>query len=88
MNPDLAWAVWCGERQRRSEDMLARVLPAADQAPVPLSRAMRYAVLDGGKRIRPLLAYAAGELVELDVVGANRVEDDIALMVLRRNPMW
>jgi farnesyl diphosphate synthase len=62
MNPDLAWAVWCGERQRRIEDVLARVLPAADRAPAPLSRAMRYAVLDGGKRMRPLLAYAAGEL--------------------------
>jgi len=62
MNPDLAWAVWCGERQRRIEDVLARVLPAADCAPAPLSRAMRYAVLEGGKRMRPLLAYAAGEL--------------------------
>jgi farnesyl diphosphate synthase len=62
MHPDLAWAVWCGERQRRIEDVLARVLPSADLAPVPLCRAMRYAVLDGGKRMRPLLAYAAGEL--------------------------
>jgi len=63
MNPDLAWAVWCGERQRRVEDVLARVLPAANLPPVLLSQAMRYAVLDGGKRMRPLLAYAAGELV-------------------------
>jgi farnesyl diphosphate synthase len=64
MNPDLAWAVWCGERQRRIEDVLARVLPAADLAPTVLCRAMRYAVLDGGKRMRPLLAYAAGELAD------------------------
>ena len=63
MNPDLAWAVWCSERQRRIEDVLARVLPAADRVPVELSQAMRYAVLDGGKRMRPLLAYAAGEVV-------------------------
>ena len=62
MNPDLAWAVWCGERQRRIEDVLERVLPGADQVPIALCRAMRYAVLDGGKRMRPLLAYAAGEL--------------------------
>ncbi len=27
---------------------------------------MRYAVLDGGKRVRPLLAYAAGEAVGAD----------------------
>ena len=30
MNPDLAWAVWCGERQRRIEDVLARLLPPDD----------------------------------------------------------
>jgi farnesyl diphosphate synthase len=64
MNPDVAWAVWSGERQRRIEDVLERVLPAADTAPVELSRAMRYAVLDGGKRIRPLLSYAAGEFAD------------------------
>ena len=62
MNPDLAWAVWCSERQRRIEDVLARALPRADGNPVALSQAMRYAVLDGGKRMRPLLAYAAGEV--------------------------
>ena len=62
MNPDLAWAVWCSERQRRIEDVLARALPRADENPVALSQAMRYAVLEGGKRMRPLLAYAAGEV--------------------------
>jgi farnesyl diphosphate synthase len=62
MNPDLAWAVWCGERQRRIEDVLARALPAAADPPERLSQAMRHAVLDGGKRMRPLLAYAAGEV--------------------------
>jgi farnesyl diphosphate synthase len=70
MNPDLAWAVWCGERQRRIEDVLERSLPAADLVPTTLCQAMRYAVLGGGKRMRPLLAYAAGELAEapLDAV--------------------
>ena len=63
MNPDLAWAVWCSERQRRIEDVLEKVLPPADRVPVALAQAMRYAVLDGGKRMRPLLAYAAGEVV-------------------------
>jgi len=66
MSPDLAWAVWCSERQRRVEDVLARLLPEADLEPAQLSRAMRYAVLDGGKRMRPLLAYAAGEIVDAD----------------------
>jgi len=62
MNADLPWPVWSSERQQRIEDALVRVLPAPDLAPVPLSQAMRYAVLDGGKRVRPLLAYAAGEV--------------------------
>jgi len=64
MDPDLAFAVWCGERQRRIEDVLDRSLPAEDDGPAPLVAAMRYAVLGGGKRIRPLLAYAAGEAVD------------------------
>jgi farnesyl diphosphate synthase len=38
---------------------------ALDLAPV-LSQAMRYAVLDGGKRLRPLLVLAAAEAVEAD----------------------
>jgi len=72
MNPDVAWAVWSGERQRRIEEVLERLLPSAEIAPARLSQAMRYAVLDGGKRLRPLLAYAAGELAgaPLDLVDA------------------
>jgi farnesyl diphosphate synthase len=49
--------------QERVETALERVLPPADHAPQLLHRAMRYAVLGGGKRVRPLLAFAAGELV-------------------------
>ena len=66
MNPDVAFAVWSGERQRRIEDVLNRALPPEESAPTDLHRAMRYAVLGGGKRIRPLLAYAAGELAGAD----------------------
>lgn len=44
----------------RADDALARVLPADEQPPVELHRAMRYAVLGGGKRLRPLLVYATG----------------------------
>ena len=39
--------------------VLARLLPAGD-APATLARAMRYAVLNGGKRVRPRLVYASG----------------------------
>ncbi|MEO7432448.1 MAG: (2E,6E)-farnesyl diphosphate synthase [Dokdonella sp.] len=44
----------------RADDALARALPSADLPPVELHRAMRYAVLGGGKRLRPLLVYATG----------------------------
>jgi farnesyl diphosphate synthase len=66
MHPDLAFPVWTGERQRRVEDVLERTLPAGDSPPADLHQAMRYSVLNGGKRMRPLLAYAAGEFAEAD----------------------
>jgi farnesyl diphosphate synthase len=66
MNPDLAWAVWSQERQRRLEHVLEGLLPSGGPGAPALHRAMRYAVLDGGKRIRPLLAYAAGEVADAD----------------------
>ncbi|MBB3256970.1 farnesyl diphosphate synthase [Paraburkholderia bannensis] len=46
----------------RVESALDHYLPAADVQPAPLHDAMRYAVLGGGKRVRPLLCHAAGEL--------------------------
>jgi len=53
---------WMGEIQARLESALARLLPAAHIAPARLHEAMRYASLEGGKRVRPLLVFAAGEL--------------------------
>jgi farnesyl diphosphate synthase len=53
---------WVHARQTRIESTLENVLPAPDIAPQRLHQAMRYAVLEGGKRVRPLLAFAAGEL--------------------------
>ncbi len=45
------------ERERRAVDaVLERVLPAEGSWPERLTAAMRYAVLGGGKRIRPILA--------------------------------
>ncbi|GMQ88390.1 MAG: (2E,6E)-farnesyl diphosphate synthase [Gammaproteobacteria bacterium] len=46
--------------QQRVEMALQQFLPAETTLPAQLHKAMRYAVLDGGKRIRPLLVYAAG----------------------------
>ncbi len=45
---------------------LDTALPLATACPERLHEAMRYAVLSGGKRIRPLLVYAAGECLQVD----------------------
>ena len=89
-----------GSVQSRMEDVLARLLPATSVAPARLHEAMRYATLEGGKRVRPLLAFAAGELSgaatqRLEIAAAavemihaySLVHDDLPCMdddVLRR----
>jgi farnesyl diphosphate synthase len=89
-----------GGIQARMESALSRLLPTAQIAPARLHEAMRYATLEGGKRVRPLLAFAAGELVRarperLEAVAAavelihaySLVHDDLPCMdddVLRR----
>lgn len=51
--------------QKRIDDKLAQCLPAASVFPEYLHEAMRYSVLGGGKRVRPLLTYACGETLGL-----------------------
>ena len=58
----LAFADWMATTQQRVEQALCRQLPAAERTPARLHAAMRYATLGGGKRVRPLLVFAAGEL--------------------------
>ncbi|MBU3695992.1 polyprenyl synthetase family protein [Dechloromonas sp.] len=95
-----AFTDWMAGTQARTEAALARFLPPADSLPHRLHDAMRYATLGGGKRVRPLLAFAAGELTDaapdhLDVVACavemihaySLVHDDLPCMdddVLRR----
>jgi len=62
---------WMGAIQARTEVALARLLPAAHVAPARLHEAMRYATLEGGKRVRPLLVFAAGEVA---VAAPERLE--------------
>jgi geranylgeranyl pyrophosphate synthase len=49
--------------QARLEGVLSQWLPPAATHPASLHQAMRYAALDGGKRIRPTLVYASGQAV-------------------------
>lgn len=58
--------------QQRIERCMDAALPPAETVPPPLHQAMRYAVLNGGKRIRPLFCYATAQAlgVELAMVDA------------------
>ena len=58
------FAGWCKQVQSDMEQVLDKHLQSPVQTPGKLHAAMRYAVLDGGKRVRPLLAFAAGELFD------------------------
>ncbi|MGH8458821.1 MAG: polyprenyl synthetase family protein, partial [Nevskiales bacterium] len=49
----------------RVERALEDWLPAADHKPERLHEAMRYSVLGGGKRMRPTLLYATGEVLHI-----------------------
>ncbi|WIM05527.1 MAG: polyprenyl synthetase family protein [Candidatus Nitricoxidivorans perseverans] len=94
------FASWMAAVQARTESALQRWLPPTSAAPARLHEAMRYAVLGGGKRVRPLLAHAAGEIfgADADILDApacavelihaySLVHDDLPCMdndVLRR----
>ncbi|MGB0738819.1 MAG: hypothetical protein ACPGXX_02025, partial [Planctomycetaceae bacterium] len=52
--------------QARVEAALSERLPSADEVPRRLHEAMRYVALGGGKRVRPLLVYFTGEVLDLD----------------------
>ena len=53
--------------QQRVDATLEHWLPPADVNPVRLHRAMRYAVLAPGKRVRPILVYATASALETDL---------------------
>jgi len=61
------FAAWSRTIQARAENVLAALLPDAGIAPERLHAAMRYATLGGGKRVRPMLAYASGEALGAEV---------------------
>ena len=60
-----------GAWRARVEAALERALPAATHSPQRLHAAMRHAALGGGKRIRPLLVYAAGSAFGGDIAALD-----------------
>jgi geranylgeranyl diphosphate synthase, type II len=65
---------------RRVNDALETALPTALETPGLLHEAMRYAVLSGGKRLRPLLVYATGECLQIDPAKLDPVAAAIELI--------
>ncbi len=98
--PAPPFSAWMQGLQARMETALAALLPPVSVTPARLHDAMRYAVLGGGKRVRGLLVYAAGELTRagqdaldipamaVEIVHAySLVHDDLPCMdddILRR----
>ena len=71
---------WTNTHLARFETVLASLLPPVDVAPQRLHQAMRYAVLQGGKRVRPLLTFAAAELVGAELSSAQYVAASVELI--------
>jgi len=58
---------------RDVDAMMARLLPGGEEPELPLFQAMRYAVLSGGKRLRPFFVVASGQLFNVSSSAALRV---------------
>ncbi len=69
---------WAKGLLTRCEGLLDAWVPA--DAPAGLGDAMRYAVLEGGKRLRPLLVWAACEAVQGQQAAADRAAVAVELI--------
>ena len=66
MTSDDALQAWLARRRDLVDGALDRFLPTEARAPAVIVEAMRYSVFAGGKRLRPMLALAAGEATAVD----------------------
>jgi farnesyl diphosphate synthase len=64
----------------RCENALDALLPAAEQSPTRLHQAMRYACLDGGKRLRAQLVYATGALLHCPLAALDNAAAAVEMM--------
>ena len=74
------FAAWSRAIQARTESALEQLLPAESLAPARLHAAMRYVSLGGGKRVRPMLAHAAGEALGADPARLDRIAGAVELI--------
>ncbi len=67
MPADTSFTQMLADYRQRVELALEARLPAVDIEPARLHEAMRYAVLNGGKRIRAVLVYATGKALDANL---------------------
>ena len=72
---------WIQSHSARTELALDALLDSAQTTPLRLHEAIRYAAQGGGKRIRPLLVYAAGQLGD-DNVAEKQIALDAAAVAI------
>ncbi len=66
MSNEVQFKAFTEQCRNRITESLELTLPTAKTTPTQLHEAMRYAVLGGGKRIRPILVYASGQAVGVE----------------------
>src|SRR5712692_3690929 len=70
------------EQKRRVESLLsARIQVLAAEAPPPLMEAIRYSLLSGGKRMRPILCLSFADAVARASGAPGKLADDAACAV-------
>ena len=80
MKPDVEFAAWASDRQQRVVQILAQALAAQTPGAEALADAMRYATLGAGKRVRALLAYAAGEFTSASPAAVDPAASAVELI--------
>ncbi|MCX7898003.1 MAG: polyprenyl synthetase family protein [Rhodocyclaceae bacterium] len=82
MSGTCGFSAWASAQRARIEEALASLLPPAHAEPCRLHEAMRYVVLGGGKRLRPLLVAATGEALGADLAQLTLIGCAVELMHL------
>lgn len=77
---DVPFDLWVRRHQSRAQGLIARFVPQTHPLVPQLHEAMHYAAALGGKRIRPLLVWAAGECVQADPAALDRAACAVELV--------
>lgn len=77
---DVPFDLWMRRHQSRAQELIARFVPQTHPLVPQLHEAMHYAAALGGKRIRPLLVWAAGECVRADRLALDRAACAVELV--------